>query len=77
MNNKATITLATYKDEVQAAKTCFDDVQKLRYAVGGKGADGDPPYARDISLMTGKYRKNLVSCIRESDGTYCYTRDGD
>jgi hypothetical protein len=49
----------------------FTELQRQRYSVGGKGGDGDPPYARDISLMTAKYGRSSL-CIVDDNGAMRY-----
>jgi hypothetical protein len=56
------------------AELNFDEVQKLRYEVGGKGGDGDPAFARDMSL------KSMMQRTRgefSSSGIFKYMRKGD
>ncbi len=51
----------------------WDTWQRTRYLeAGAKGGDGDPPYARDMSLLAGKTRSEF-----EKTGVFRYLREGD
>lgn len=54
----------------------YERMQLLRYTLAGaKGGDGDPPYARDMSLM-GAPKKPTAGTF-DADGTFRYAREGD
>jgi len=60
-------------DVAQEDPPSFIDLQRERYTLGGKGGDGDPPYAKDM----GKPKKGGGLMEQGSDGSYRYRRSGD